>query len=324
MIIVRTLTLEDRRKIELMWRRNASPVKIAAELGTSQCTVYKELKRGQEMNGAGDVVLDENFRPAYSAERGPDCVPEELAEPWTPPEEGNGTEGGEAGMTNFEKITASPDALGEFLASLQVATGPWDEEFHRAFCTGCEQENCDGKRCPHKAERNNPLWWLVQTVAGEPVERCYVWRNGRLNLIVPLQDEDRHSDGTCNEFNVYLNGKGPDGKVLRNIKRVIMPTVSTDENGKMEQMVMQLVFGGYEDAAEIVAFLGKKCKLEVRAAVENWSQGGQVEFYGLSYILEAVSLQIETDTVKRLAGPDNRTYGVPLHRNCRRYATVGL
>ena len=70
-IMVRTLTLEDRRKIELMWRRNASPVKIAAELEISQCTVYTELKRGQETDGTtGDAVLDENFRPAYSAERG--------------------------------------------------------------------------------------------------------------------------------------------------------------------------------------------------------------------------------------------------------------
>ena len=62
--------LEDRRKIELMWRRNASPVKIAAELKISQCTVYTELKRGQETDDGGGVVLDENFRPAYSAERG--------------------------------------------------------------------------------------------------------------------------------------------------------------------------------------------------------------------------------------------------------------
>ena len=29
-------------------------------------------------------------------------------------------------MTNFEKVTASPDVLGEFLASLPVATGPWE------------------------------------------------------------------------------------------------------------------------------------------------------------------------------------------------------
>ena len=68
--MVRNLTLEDRRKIELMWRRNASPVKIAAALEISQCTVYTELKRGQEADGEGGVVLDENFRPAYSAERG--------------------------------------------------------------------------------------------------------------------------------------------------------------------------------------------------------------------------------------------------------------
>ena len=64
-------------------------------------------------------------------------------------------------MTNFEKITASPEALGEFLASLPVATGPWDEEFHRAFCDSCERENCDEGRCPHQDKRYNPLWWLM-------------------------------------------------------------------------------------------------------------------------------------------------------------------
>ena len=64
-------------------------------------------------------------------------------------------------MTNFEKITASPEALGEFLASLPVATGPWDKEFHRAFCDSCERENCDEGRCPHQDKRYNPLWWLM-------------------------------------------------------------------------------------------------------------------------------------------------------------------
>ena len=54
-----------------MWRHNASPVKIAAELEICQCTIYTELKRGYETDGAtGDAVLDENFRPAYSTERG--------------------------------------------------------------------------------------------------------------------------------------------------------------------------------------------------------------------------------------------------------------
>ena len=37
-------------------------------------------------------------------------------------------------MTNFEKITQSPEALGEFLASLPVLEGPWDEEFQRNYC----------------------------------------------------------------------------------------------------------------------------------------------------------------------------------------------
>ena len=63
-------------------------------------------------------------------------------------------------MSNFENITVSPEALGEFLASLPFAGGPWEEVFHRMFCDGCPAENCDGENCPHNAERNNPTWWL--------------------------------------------------------------------------------------------------------------------------------------------------------------------
>lgn len=69
--MVKKLTLEDRRKIEQMWKDNASPLKIAAELGISQCTVYTELKRGQKTDEwTGETVLDHNFRPEYKAERG--------------------------------------------------------------------------------------------------------------------------------------------------------------------------------------------------------------------------------------------------------------
>lgn len=229
-------------------------------------------------------------------------------------------------MTNFEKITATPEALGAFLASLSIADGPWDEAFHRMFCGECQSENCDAENCPHQNERTNPLWWLVQTAEGEQDTRRadLAWRNGRLELepgmIVPLQDEDRHADGTCNEFNVYLNGKGPDGKVLRNIKRVIMPTVSTYENGQQaEPMDMKLVFGGCEDAAEIVALLGKKCKLEVRAAVESWNKTGQAEYHGHRYILEAVPLELKPEPLKRLGGT-----GVTIGFLVYRYtATVG-
>lgn len=184
-------------------------------------------------------------------------------------------------MTIFEKITASPEALGELLDSLTVIESPWEKEFHKAFCADCGQTDCGA--CPHEKERNNPLWWLVQTAEGEQDTRraVLVWRNGRLELgpgmIVPLQDEDRHADGTCNEF------------------------------------------GGCEDAAEIVALLGKKCKLEVRAAVENWSQTGRIEYHGHRYILEAVPLELKPEPLKRLGGT-----GVTIGFLVYRYtATVG-
>ena len=69
-------------------------------------------------------------------------------------------------MTNFEKIAASPETLGTFLASLPIASGPWDEAFHRMFCDGCQAEDCGVQDCPHKVERGNPLWWLMRE-AGE-------------------------------------------------------------------------------------------------------------------------------------------------------------
>lgn len=63
-------------------------------------------------------------------------------------------------MTVFEKIAASPEALGDFLASLAVIDTPWEDAFHKAFCTECGRENCDEKRCPFQDERDNPTWWL--------------------------------------------------------------------------------------------------------------------------------------------------------------------
>ena len=81
-------------------------------------------------------------------------------------------------MTNFEKITASPETLGPFLASLPIASGPWDEAFHRMFCDGCQVEDCDGQGCPHKVERGNPLWWLMQEAEGQSRIVMWVKRDG--------------------------------------------------------------------------------------------------------------------------------------------------
>ena len=76
-------------------------------------------------------------------------------------------------MTNFEKVTASPEALGEFLASLAIATGPWDECFHRTFCADCGQTDCG--TCPHEKERNNPTWWLKQAETGDGQDVVVMW-----------------------------------------------------------------------------------------------------------------------------------------------------
>ena len=66
-------------------------------------------------------------------------------------------------MTNFEKITATPEALGELLASLTVIDSPWEDAFHKAFCADCERGGeCDTEHCPHQNERNNPTWWMMQ------------------------------------------------------------------------------------------------------------------------------------------------------------------
>ena len=67
-------------------------------------------------------------------------------------------------MTQFEKITESPDALGAFLVSLPVIHGPWDTEFQARFCAGCAAENCDA--CPNERFRNNPGWWLTLEAGG--------------------------------------------------------------------------------------------------------------------------------------------------------------
>lgn len=69
-----------------------------------------------------------------------------------------GFEGGpQDGTSNFEKITASPEALAAFLSSLPLLAGPWDEAFHRRYCDACPVEECG--ECGNKA-LNNPLWWL--------------------------------------------------------------------------------------------------------------------------------------------------------------------
>ncbi len=69
-------------------------------------------------------------------------------------------------MNNFERITASPEALGDFLGALPILSGPWDDDFHRVFCDSCDAENCDAENCTHQAERDSPTWWLKRAYTG--------------------------------------------------------------------------------------------------------------------------------------------------------------
>lgn len=47
--------------------------------------------------------------------------------------------------TYFEQITASQEALAEFLASIPALDTPWDGLFQRTYCAACSAENCDAE-----------------------------------------------------------------------------------------------------------------------------------------------------------------------------------
>lgn len=55
------ITLEDRRTIERVYCDGLAPVAIAAKIGVSPSSIYREIARGY----TGET--DKNGRPAYSA-----------------------------------------------------------------------------------------------------------------------------------------------------------------------------------------------------------------------------------------------------------------
>lgn len=71
-------------------------------------------------------------------------------------------------QTNFDQITASPEALAAFIGSLIIPFGPWDDAFSHAFCAGCQAEDCTA--CPNQAKHSSVAWWLAQEVP--PDEHC--------------------------------------------------------------------------------------------------------------------------------------------------------
>lgn len=62
--------------------------------------------------------------------------------------------------TVFEAVTKDAATLAALLGSLPVLEAPWDDEFHKRFCSSCDAENCDAENCQNNAFRNSPEWWL--------------------------------------------------------------------------------------------------------------------------------------------------------------------
>lgn len=119
-------------------------------------------------------------------------------------------------MNHFERITASPETLGAFLASIPVASSPWDDCFSKTFCATCDREDCDAGPCPHQAERNNPTWWLKQEAEGRPQEaahRSVTWEDGVSPKIVR-----RHYGYPDTEIpQTTYHGYWPKGLVMKRI-----------------------------------------------------------------------------------------------------------
>ncbi|RKJ39440.1 helix-turn-helix domain-containing protein, partial [Acutalibacter sp. 1XD8-33] len=62
----RYLTFADRKQISAWYQLNDRAADIAERLGMSVKTIYLELKRGEETDESGAVILDRNQRPAYN------------------------------------------------------------------------------------------------------------------------------------------------------------------------------------------------------------------------------------------------------------------
>ena len=67
-------------------------------------------------------------------------------------------------MTNFEKITTSPEALAELLGSVASDAGPWDAAFTERYCKACTSKECTDAVCAlpevYKDPRKMAAWWL--------------------------------------------------------------------------------------------------------------------------------------------------------------------
>ena len=60
-------------------------------------------------------------------------------------------------MNVFEKVTESPEALASLLRALPAIETPWDDAFHRLYCSSCSAADCDDCRRPRLAQHVKAL-----------------------------------------------------------------------------------------------------------------------------------------------------------------------
>lgn len=69
-------------------------------------------------------------------------------------------------MTNFDRITESPEALASFLTRTTEDRDhdPWNDAFAGLFCSMCSAENCEDGICMNPTLANDRsariAWWL--------------------------------------------------------------------------------------------------------------------------------------------------------------------
>lgn len=130
-------------------------------------------------------------------------------------------------MTEFERITQSPETLGTFLASLPCIDGPWDTEFHKRYCSACIEPECD--RCPNEDFRGNPGWWLALEAGDDQTAA----KPSKIKIIRPW-GESGWVSGTIGDFRFSAKVYGAPskygidgGRVSRlEIKKGTMPVVN--------------------------------------------------------------------------------------------------
>lgn len=104
-------------------------------------------------------------------------------------------------MNVFEKVTESPEALASLLRAIPAIETPWDDAFHRLYCSSCAAADCDDCRRPERDK-------LDKTTAGSAAARDWYFTEKTVdNLVeftralmekynIPAENVVRHYDVT--------------------------------------------------------------------------------------------------------------------------------